>query len=144
EGINGSKALGIQVIGSFNAEIYTKTTTKDLDSNIISLKVKTKQNGSGNRGVSLFYSFSIDEAASFSLRQQIGDDLTFKNADSPYQEFDCPIPEIYLDRESLTIKLEVFYGEGSGTAPRLFIDEFRLHGLETAPSADSLKILSLN
>jgi len=136
--------LGIQVIGSFNAEIYTKTTTKDLDSNIISLKVKTKQNGSGNRGVSLFYSFSIDEGASFSLRQQTGDDSTFKNADSPYQEFDFPIPEVYLERESLTIKLEVFYGEGNGTAPRLFIDEFRLHGLETSPSPDSLEILSLN
>lgn len=144
EGINGSKALGIQVIGSFNAEIYTKTTTKDLDSNIISLKVKTKQNGSGNRGVSLFYSFSIDEGANFSLRQQIGDDLTFKNSDSPYQEFDFPIPEVYLERELLTVKLEVLYGEGNGTAPRLFIDDFRLHGLEAAPSADPLEILSLN
>src|SRR5690606_9396917 len=77
EGVNGSQALGIQAIGSFNAEIYIKTTTKGLNSNRFSLKAKTKRNGSGNRPVYLFYSFSVD-GQTFSNHQQIGQDLTFK------------------------------------------------------------------
>ena len=142
EGINGSHALGIQAIGSFNAEIYIKTTTKGLYSNRFSLKAKTKRNGSGNRPVSVFYSFSLDNQ-NFSEPQQIGNDETFKNEDSAYEEYQGLIPESFLEKEILFIKLEVNYGEGSGSAARLFIDEFIVHGLLAEPAPDPLAILSV-
>ena len=143
EGVNSSSALGIQAIGSFNAEIYIKTTTKGLNSNRFSLKVKTKRNGSGNRPVSLFYSFSLDDGHTFTGRQQIGDDLTFKNEDSLYEEYGFFIPEPFLEEELVTIRLEVIYGEGSGSAARLFVDDFVIHGLMTGlPQNDPLQILS--
>src|SRR5690606_13325999 len=85
-----------------------------------------------------------DDGVSFSIGQQIGDDLTFKNEDSPYHEYEFPIPEDYLEKEELTIKIEANYGEGNGTAARLFVDDFTVHGLKTVPSADPLAILSLN
>src|SRR5690606_19384559 len=79
EGINGSKALGIQPIGSFNAQIYIKTTSKNLATPRISLQAKTRRNGSGNRPVYVFYSFSADEGTTFSVKQQIGSEDTFSN-----------------------------------------------------------------
>ena len=142
EGINGSQALGIQAIGSFNAEIYIKTTTKGLYSNRFSLKAKTKRNGSGNRPVSVFYSFSLD-AQNFSEPQQIGNDQTFKNEDSPYEEYQGLIPEAFVEKEIITIKLDVNYGKGNGSAARLFIDEFIVHGLLAEPPPDPLEVLSV-
>lgn len=142
EGIGGSNALGIQAIGSFDAEIYKKTTTKGINSDRVSLKVKTKQNGSGNRPVSVFYSFSIDGGKTFDPRQQIGDDLTFRNEDTPYQEYEFFIPESYLEQGLVIIKMEVKYGKGSGSATRLFIDDFALHGVP-ASETDPLQIVSI-
>lgn len=141
EGTHGSQALGIQAIGSFNAEIYIKTTTKGFNSNRFSLKAKTKRNGSGNRPVHLFYSFARDGEA-FSNRQQMGDNETFKNEDSGYLEYDALIPESFLEEEIITIKLEINYGEGSGTAARLFIDDFVIEGLLKEQAPEPLRILS--
>src|SRR5690554_2972099 len=96
EGLVGSQALGVQTTGSFNAEIYTKTTTIGLESNRITLKAKTNKNGSGNRPVYVYYSFSADEGNSFTDKQQLGDRVTFQNTDSPYQEYELFIPEKHL------------------------------------------------
>jgi hypothetical protein len=142
EGVNGSQALGIQTIGNFNAEIYIKTTTKGLNSNRFSLKAKTKRNGSGNRPVSVFYSFAVD-GQDFSMRQQIGDDQTFKNENSAYEAYDAVIPEVFLEKEVIVIKLEVNYGEGSGSAARLFIDDFAIEGLLKEQTSEALEILSV-
>lgn len=142
EGVEGSQALGIQAINNFNTEIYIKTTTKGLNSNRFSLKAKTKRNGSGNRPISVFYSFAID-GQEFSLRQQIGHDQTFQNEDSSYEEYEFVFPGSFLEKELIIIKLEVIYGEGSGSAARLFIDDFTIHGLREEPVVEALEILSV-
>lgn len=142
EGVNGSRALGIQAISSFNAEIYIKTTTKGLNSNRFSLKAKTKRNGSGSRPVYLFYSFSGDGQV-FANRQQIGDNETFKNEDSDYSDYEAWIPESMLEKEILTIKLEVNYGQGTGSAARLFIDDFLIHGLLEEGALEPLQIVAI-
>jgi hypothetical protein len=142
EGIGNSNALGIQPIGNFDAEIYIKTTTIDLKSPRISLKAKTNQNGSGNRPVYVFYSFSVDEGNTFSQQQQLGDEQTFKNENSTYLEYAFNIPEDLLEKDSLLIKLDIKYGEGSGSAARLFIDDFTVHGL-IMDEQNLLKILSV-
>src|SRR5690606_3005903 len=46
-----------------------------------------------------------------------------------YGEYEFFIPDYLMEKEILMIKLEVIYGEGSGSAARLFIDDFRVHGL---------------
>src|SRR5690606_23772786 len=146
EGTNGSAALGIQPIGSFNAEIYIKTTTIGLESNRISLQAKTNRNGSGNRPVYVYYSFSADEGSNFALRQQLGENDTFLNEDSPYQDYEFFIPEQFLESELLLIKLEIIYGEGSGSAARLFIDDFMVdgHALEEEMLLEILSVEVLN
>lgn len=143
EGYDGSHALGIQAIGSFNAEIYIKTTTKGLTNNRFSLKAKTKRNGSGNRPASVYFSFSIN-GTDFDSRQQIGDDQTFANEDGEYKSFEGNIPEAYLEKELITIKMEVNYGEGSGSAARLYIDDFLIHGLLDDPSPKHLQVHAIS
>src|SRR5690554_2719277 len=61
EGHAGSHGLGVQPTGSFNAEIYTKTSTIGFENSRMTLKAKTNKNGSGNRPVYVFYSFSAEE-----------------------------------------------------------------------------------
>ncbi|HLU90098.1 MAG TPA: hypothetical protein VKZ51_09725, partial [Cyclobacteriaceae bacterium] len=140
EGINGSKALGIQPIGSFNAQIYIKTTSKNLATPRISLQAKTRRNGSGNRPVYVFYSFSADEGTTFSVKQQIGSEDTFSNVDGQYREYDFFIPDSLMERDPLIIKLDVEYGKGSGSAARLFIDDFKVHGLEKDPGLEIISV----
>lgn len=142
KGVDGSNALGIQPIGSFDAEIYIKITRIGLENSRISFKAKTNRNGSGDRPVYMHYSFSEDGGVSYVSRQQLGNDETFQNEDTPYREYEFEIPEDLLGNEALMVKLEVLYGEGSGTAARLFIDDFTVHGLRQE-IPDSLRIISI-
>src|SRR5690606_17943795 len=106
-----------------------KITRIGLENRHISFKAKTNRNGSGDRPAYVFYSFSEDGGDSYVSRQQLGNDETFPNEDAPYREYEFNIPEDLLGKEVLIVKLEVLYGEGSGTAARLFIDDFTVHGL---------------
>jgi len=126
EGLKQSNALGIQTIGSFNAQIYIKIATEGLQNPIISFHAKTGKNGSGNRPVGLYLSLSEDPELGFGERIQIGDDSTFPNADTPYTLFSQEIPEAFQQLSQLTVLLEVVYGSGSGSAARLFIDDFTI------------------
>ncbi|MDN3668727.1 lamin tail domain-containing protein [Echinicola jeungdonensis] len=138
EGLEGSHALGIQTIGSFNAEIYIKSSTKSAENPKISFFAKTKQNGSGNRPVSVYYSCSFDGGNNFSQPVQIGNDQTFTNQDSPFKLYEEDLPKAFADKDQITIKLEVIYGEGSGTSARLLIDNF------TPPFTDQEPPLSID
>ncbi|EPR68984.1 lamin tail domain-containing protein [Cyclobacterium qasimii] len=126
EGIANSKALGIQTTGSFNAQIYIKTLTVGLQRPTISFWAKTKNNGSGNRPVALTLSFSTDEGNSFSDPFQIGTENSFPNEDTGYQLYSLPLPDSLSNRQAITFKLEAIYGEGTGSAARLFLDDFSL------------------
>lgn len=141
EGITDSQALAIQTTSTFNAQIYIKTLTVGLKKPTISLWIKTSKNGSGNRPVFLYLSYATDQGKNFSARNQIGSDSSFLNEDSPYLEYRQSLPEIYSDIEELTIKLEVEYGEGSGTAARLFIDNFSMAENEGEGESLSAKII---
>ncbi|MBI0401114.1 lamin tail domain-containing protein [Cyclobacterium marinum] len=141
EGIADSQALAIQTTSTFNAQIYIKTLTVGLKKPTISFWAKTGENGSGNRPVLVYLSYSTDQGKNFSARNQIGSDTTFLNKDTPYREYKQPIPEIYWHTEDLTLKLEVDYGEGSGTAARLFLDDFNIGTAEEKSAALNAKII---
>ncbi|GAB3011026.1 hypothetical protein GCM10027284_32860 [Cyclobacterium sediminis] len=141
EGIADSQALAIQTTSTFNAQIYIKTLTVGLKNPTISFWAKTGKNGSGNRPVLLYLSYSTDQGKGYSSPSLIGSDSSFLNEDSPYLEYRQPIPEIYTDIEELTINLEVVYGEGSGTAARLFLDNFSIAETEEEGESLSAKII---
>ncbi|MDO9553714.1 lamin tail domain-containing protein [Rhodonellum sp.] len=130
EGKNGSNALAVQTIGSFNAEIFTEIILGTFPSPAIGFYAKTKQNGSGTRPVSVFLSFSKNQGAEFQFRTQVGENETFQNKNSEYAFFEIPIPQLLQSEAKLVVKIEVLYGLGSGSAARFLMDDF---GLASSP-----------
>ncbi|WP_209331377.1 lamin tail domain-containing protein [Lunatimonas salinarum] len=122
KGTNGSIALGVQTIGSFDAQIYIKTSTIGLKGNIFSFFARTERNGSGNRPVIVTYTFS--EAGQQSHQEPLGTLESFPNADTDYRLWEIPIPEPWWNREEVTVTLTVQYGPGTGTAARWYMDDF--------------------
>ena len=142
DGVNQSKALGIQTIGSFNAQIYIKTLTVGLQRPIISFWAKTKNNGSGNRPVTLTLAFSTDQGNSFSDPLQIGTENSFPNEDTAYQLYSLPLPDSLSNRQAITLRLEAIYGQGAGSAARLFLDDFSISDLEEQIDSLTAKLLN--
>ena len=141
EGIANSKALAIQTTSSFNAQIYIKTLTVGLKKPTISFWAKSKKNGSGSRPVILTLSFSTDQGKNYSDPLRIGTNETFQNEDSPYQKYSLPLPDTLRNKNALTLKLNVAYGEGSGSATRLFLDNFSLSDAKDQNESLSARVI---
>ena len=92
DGRNSSRALAVQPIGSFDGLIYSKVNLKDLEEPKIAFFAKTNQNGSGNRPVIVFVSFSLDQIQ-YSEAIQIGNDDTFSNQQTEYNLYEIFIPD---------------------------------------------------
>ncbi|WP_339924174.1 lamin tail domain-containing protein [uncultured Cyclobacterium sp.] len=142
EGIANSKALGIQTTGTFNAQIYIKTLTVGLQRPTISFWAKTKNNGSGNRTVTLTLAFSTDQGNSFSDPLPIGTENSFPNEDTAYQLYSLPLPDSLSNRQAIMLKLEVIYGKGAGSAARLFLDDFSVSDSEEQIESLTAKLLN--
>lgn len=123
EGRNGSKALGVQPISSFNGEIYISTSTLDLIDPKITFFAKTGQNGTGNRPAIVELSFSTD-FQTFQSKTQVGTNSSFPNLQSEFRLFEIAIPDQFHHIETLVLKIEVKYGPGTGSAARFFLDDF--------------------
>ncbi|MDN3687759.1 lamin tail domain-containing protein [Cyclobacterium jeungdonense] len=141
QGLDQSHALGIQPIGSFNAQIYIKIATVGVSNPTISFQARTGKNGSGNRPALVYFSFSENLEEGFSERSPLGDAGTFPNEDGTYSAYSIPVPEKYWNLETLTVLMEVAYGSGSGTAARFYMDEFSVHSGED--QTEELTISSL-
>ncbi|WP_375584905.1 lamin tail domain-containing protein [Cyclobacterium xiamenense] len=124
QGVNQSSALGIQPIASFSAQIYIKIATVGVNDPRISFQARTAKNGSGTRPALVYLSFSSDPAQGFSARVPLGDTSTFPNQDLPFAAYSLPVPDEFVNSAAVTVLLEVEYGPGSGTAARLFLDDF--------------------
>lgn len=123
EGRNGSKALGVQPISSFNGEIFVRVSTLDLIDPKITFFAKTRQNGTGNRPAIVEVSFSIDFQA-FESKIEVGSDSSFPNRNTEYRLYEIAIPEQFHELETVVMKIEVKYGPGTGSAARFFMDDF--------------------
>lgn len=147
QGINGSRALGIQPIRSFDAQIYIKIATVGVSNPTISFQAATTENGSGNRPALLYFSFSENPEDGFGERISLGDAGTFPNEDLPYTAYSLPVPEKYWDKETLTVLMEVAYGPGTGTAARVYLDGFSVQNGKEQPeelAVSGLEVLGEN
>ncbi len=143
QGVNQSNALGLQPIASFSAQIYIKIATVGLNDPRISFQARTAKNGSGTRPALVYLSFSSDLAQGFSERIPLGDIGTFPNEDRPFAAYSLPVPAEFAHTAAVTVLLEVEYGPGSGTAARLFLDDFSVEGGAAAAGELTLTEASL-
>jgi hypothetical protein len=140
EGLNGSKALGVQPISSFKGELYIRASTINLLDPKVAFFGKTRQNGTGNRPAIVEVSFSID-FQNFGSKIQIVPENTFPNRNTDYRLYEIPISDEYHDQEELILKVEIKYGPGTGSAARFFMDDFGIFNGDQM--VDPIKISSV-
>ena len=138
EGRNGSKALGVQPISTFDGEIYTSFDLSGFEIPKIAFFAKTRQNGSGNRPATVFVSFGV-ELGDYGQAVQIGDNNTFPNQHTDYKLFELEVPVEFWNKR-VFIKIEVKYGPGTGSAARFFLDDFGFYEIDE--QVDPIKVLN--
>ncbi|MBW3467801.1 lamin tail domain-containing protein [Arthrospiribacter ruber] len=141
EGRSGSKALAVQAISSFNGLVFFKTSTSHFENPKLAFFAKTKANGSGNRPILLFVSFSKD-GIDFQSQIQIGDESTFPNGNTDYSLYEVPLPEEFQQQNEVWIRWEIRFGPGNGTAARFFMDDAGI--FESSEEIDPIKISNVH
>lgn len=130
QGRNGSRALAVQPIASFNGQIFIRVDFSDFEQPKLAFFARTSANGTGNRSVEVFVSFSLDGGDTFENRIQIGSSTTFPNANTSYRLYEVIVQEKYLSQSDVLIRVEVNFGQGTGSAARFFMDDFGVFELE--------------
>lgn len=122
-GRNGSHALGIQPLTTFEGQVFLRIENMDLENPKLAFFAKTESNGTGNRPALLFLSFAKQGETAFTNTIQIGNFETFPNRNTPYQLFEIPIPADFKNESNFTIRWSISIGLGTGSAARIFMDD---------------------
>lgn len=127
EGRFGSRALGVQPISSFTGVIYTHFHPQDFMAPKVAFFAKTRQNGTGSRPAMVRISFSKSGFEQWDYSFPVGDASSFPNQNTDFRLFEIPVPASLRGEERIFIKMEVEYGPGTGSAARLFMDDFGVY-----------------
>jgi hypothetical protein len=138
KGRNGSKALGIQPLSTFEGQVFLRVENLALENPKLAFFAKTESNGTGNRPALLFVSFAREGETTFTNTLQIGSSETFPNRNTEFQLFEIPIPEQFKNQQNFTIRWSISIGPGTGSAARLFLDDVGMW--ETGEVVDPIKI----
>jgi hypothetical protein len=124
QGRNGSNALAVQPISSFNAVITVRLLNTDLIDPKIQFWARSIQNGTGTRAAEVLYSWKIMGQTSFTSPVSLGGPREFPNENQEFRKFQLNVPEALKEGKELILKLEVRYGPGTGSAARWVMDDF--------------------
>ncbi|HSF52451.1 MAG TPA: lamin tail domain-containing protein [Algoriphagus sp.] len=146
-GRNGSKALAVQPISTFNGKIWIGLNPADFLNPEVEFYAKSVQNGSGSRPVLVYYSWGNELDGEFSSPAQIGSDSEFSNTNQDFRKFSLGIPDGLKSAAEAVLVLEIRYGPGSGSAARWIMDDFEFGDLikdEAPPKVIKVKGYSEN
>lgn len=141
-GRNGSKALAVQPISTFNGKIWIRLNPADFQNPEVEFYAKSVQNGSGNRPALVFYSWGKSLDGEFSAPVQIGIDSEFSNENQQFRKFEPSIPEDLKSETEAILSFDIRYGSGSGSSARWIMDDFEFGDLpkdEIAPKVLEVK-----
>lgn len=142
QGRNGSKALAVQPISTFDGKIWIKLTPAQFENPELLFFAKTIQNGSGNRPALVFYSWGRKLDGEFSDPIQIGNNTEFPNSNQEYRRYNFSLPSHFKSEEEVFLSLDIRYGPGSGSAARWIMDDFEFGDImrdESPPRVISAK-----
>lgn len=142
QGRNGSKALAVQPISTFDGKIWIRLAPAQFVDPELSLFAKTIQNGSGSRPALVFYSWSKNLDGEFSEPMQIGDEGEFPNLTQEFKRYDITLPSEFMKEDEVFLSLDIRYGPGSGSAARWIMDDFEFGyrvGDESPPKVNLIK-----
>lgn len=138
QGRNGSRALAVQPISSFNGKIWLKLSPSEFENPEVVFYAKTIQNGSGNRPALVFFSWGESLQGGFSIPGQIGADDEFANETRDFKKYTIDLPEELKTSEEVILSLDIRYGSGTGSAARWIMDDFEFGDLETDETPPSI------
>ncbi|MDF2158806.1 lamin tail domain-containing protein [Algoriphagus sp. CAU 1675] len=130
QGKDGSRALAVQPISTFDGELFVSLNPSDFQNPKLVFWAKTFQNGTGNRPALVYYSWAESLEGTFTEAVLLGSESEFPNENGEYKKFEIPVPSSFQSSESLFFKLEIRYGPGSGTCARWIMDDFEFGEFE--------------
>lgn len=131
QGRNGTKALAVQPISTFDGKIWIKLHPGEFENPELVFYAKTIQNGTGTRPALVFYSWSENLEGDYSQPIQIGSGDEFANENRDFRRYSIDFPPEYKTSEKLFLSLEIKYGPGIGSAARWVMDDFEFGNIET-------------
>ncbi len=138
QGRNGSKALAVQPISTFDGKIWIKLNPSGFENPELIFFAKTIQNGSGTRPAMVFYSWGESLKGTFSEPVQIGDDREFANENRDFKKYTLVLPAEFKTLEEAFLSLDIRYGSGTGSAARWILDDFEFGDIETDETPPSV------
>lgn len=139
KGRNGSHALGIQPLSTFEGQVHWRVEIRDYENPKLAFFAKTESNGTGSRPAMLSISFAKKDETAFTNTIQIGNSETFPNRNTTFQRFEIPIPAELVESREFTIRWSISIGAGTGSAARLILDDIGIWEMDAV--VDPVKIL---
>lgn len=142
QGRNGSRALAVQPISTFDGVIWVKLNQEIGSNKRVSFWAKSLRNGSGSRTAEVQISWSASLDGDYIDVESVGTENTFPNATTEFQKFNFSPPPSLTNLPEIFLKIEVRYGAGSGSAARWVMDDFYFGESEddlTPPQISSVK-----
>lgn len=130
QGRNGSKALAVQPISTFNGEIWISLNPSAFSNPEVIFYAKTLQNGTGNRSALVYYSWEKQLGAGFTQSVQLGNDDEFANENREFRKYSIQLQDELKLESEVFLKLNIRYGPGSGSAARWIMDDFEFGDIE--------------
>ena len=123
-GRNGSKGLAVQPISSFNGALTINLINEDFENPKVIFWARSLQNSTGTRAAEVFISWKSFLDANFSIPVVLGSQGEFKNENQEFRKFELNIPGFLQNTQELTLRIEIRYGSGTGSAARWIMDDF--------------------
>jgi len=123
-GRNGSKGLAVQPILSFSGVLTINLINEDYKNPKVVFWARSLQNSTGTRAAVVFISWKSLSDADFSIPVVLGSLLEFKNENQEFRKFEIDIPGFLRNNRELSLRIEIKYGSGTGSAARWIMDDF--------------------
>jgi hypothetical protein len=130
QGKNGTKALAVQPISSFDGIIWIKLLPADFENPQLIFNAKTIQNGTGTRPALVFFSWGESLEGPFADAIQIGGNEEFANENRDFKKYSIDFPPKYKPSTEVFLRFDIRYGPGTGSAARWVMDNFEFGDIE--------------
>lgn len=123
-GRNGSKALAVQPISTFDGELIIRLSPKGLKDPKVRFWARSVKNGSGDRPAQVYYRWGGKLESGYTERKVLGGANEFGNEDQEFRMFELDVPEEYQAVEEVFLMVEIHCGPGTGTCAKWLMDDF--------------------
>lgn len=123
-GRNGSKALAVQPISTFDGEVIIRLSPQEFTDPKVHFWAKSLKNGTGDRAAQVYYSWGKELKGNYSGREILGGANEFRNENQEFRLFELLLPDEFAEDAEVYLRLEIRYGAGSGSCAKWLMDDF--------------------